>query len=154
MSRKPFVTAEALGLGVATAAERGKDENRLTELVNSYAELNLDIKEKKKLADEQNAEIKELMRKLDITSFDGDEYTAVYSVRKKESFDEQPMIEWMKQKKVAPWVIKTKEYIDMDELENAIYGGRIDVSELDHMNTFKKIDETPALTIKKKKGAK
>lgn len=156
MARKPLITKDSLERGIVTVAQEGnEDTKRLTELVNSYAVLNLELKEKKKIADEQNAEIKELMRKLNITEFEGDDFTANYSERKKEYFDETPMIEWMKRRKVAHWTIKTKEYIDTNELEDAIYQGKIDDIDLDFIkNNFKKVDKTPTLTISKRKEKK
>lgn len=159
MGRTAFISKENISTGVIDITQKESDieakKKRLTELVNEYAELDSLIKEKTKIAKEQNAEIKELMKDLDITSFDGDDYTAIYSIRKKEYFDEEPMMEWMKRRRVAQWSIKTREYIDMKIFEDALYQGKISEMNLDYIKSnFKKCDETVALSMKKRKEKK
>lgn len=103
----------------------------------------------KKSAEEYNKEIKQLMSTINKNEFETDSgLIAKISVQKRESFIEEALLQKIKELKV-PGIIKTKEYVDMDALENQIYLGNIDASEL---TTCRKIQEVVTLKVSKKKG--
>lgn len=103
----------------------------------------------KKSAEEYNKEIKQLMSTINKDEFETDSgLIAKISVQKRESFIEEALLQKIKELKV-PGIIKTKEYVDMDLLEDAIYNEKLDASEL---TTCRKIQEVVTLKVSKKKG--
>ena len=103
----------------------------------------------KKSAEEYNKEIKKLMSTINKDEFETDSgLIAKISVQKRESFIEEALLQKIKELKV-PGIIKTKEYVDMDLLEDAIYNEKLDASEL---TTCRKIQEVVTLKVSKKKG--
>ena len=103
----------------------------------------------KKSAEEYNKEIKQLMSTINKNEFETDSgLIAKISVQKRESFIEEALLQKIKELKV-PGIIKTKEYVDMDLLEDAIYNEKLDASEL---TTCRKIQEVVTLKVSKKKG--
>ena len=103
----------------------------------------------KKSAEEYNKEIKQLMSTINKNEFETDSgLIAKISVQKRESFIEEALLQKIKELKV-PGIIKTKEYVDMDALENQIYLGNIDASKLSDCREIKKV--TTLKVIKKSK---
>ena len=103
----------------------------------------------KKSAEEYNKEIKKLMSTINKDEFETDSgLIAKISVQKRESFIEEALLQKIKELKV-PGIIKTKEYVDIDLLEDAIYNEKLDASEL---TTCRKIQEVVTLKVSKKKG--
>lgn len=74
----------------------------------------------KKVTEKQNAEIKEIMKANDLTEFEVDDVKVTYSVQDKSSFNEAQLIAKLKELKI-PGVVKKKEYIDENALEDAIF---------------------------------
>lgn len=103
----------------------------------------------KKSTEKYNSEIKELMSKLDKDVFETDDgLLAKMSIQQRESFDEDKLIEKLKALN-GHTAIKTKEYVDMDELENLIYNGHLDASQLSNCKIVKKVI---TLKVNKRKG--
>ena len=69
----------------------------------------------------------------------------------RESFNEEAIIELLKENKKSAGIVKKKEYIDWDAMEDAIYKGKIDTKLVKEMDKFKTVTETPTLRISKKK---
>ena len=132
-----------------------KDE--LSRIISSYI-TNKDLeKEYKDQASVENTRIKSIMEQLNITECESSDglNLAKVSEQKKESFREDELIEHLKQNNVADDIVKTKEYIDYDALENAIYKETISSDIVTGMNAFKDIVVTKVLRISKnKKGDK
>ena len=123
----------------------------LKELVKSYGEMKQIVDGYKKPIEEANKEIKSIMSSKNLSEFESGGFKAKYSVSVSEGFDETKLIDVIKDtlepgelKKLG--IIKTKEYVDMEVLENAIYNGIIPASKLQSCKTR---TETPRLTIKK-----
>ena len=93
----------------------------LEELIPQYAENKNELDSYRKICDKENAQIKDLMREEGITEKEAGGFTAKYSVTKRESINEEKLLEVLKKYKV-PGIIKTKEYVDMDALEAYLYG--------------------------------
>ena len=123
----------------------------LKELVKSYGEMKQIVDGYKKPIEEANKEIKSIMSSKNLSEFESGGFKAKYSVSVSEGFDESKLIKVIKDT-LAPEdlklkeIIKTKEYVDMEILEDAIYNGIIPAAKLQSCKTR---TETPRLTIKK-----
>lgn len=124
-------------------------KTKLEELIPSYKEHKQELKHLTDTTDQENAEIKDYMGQLGVVKFTSGNWVASISETKKESFIEPKLIETLKALGVEG-VIKTKEYVDMDALENAIYNKQFDASIL---ASCKETHVIKTLRIlKKKKG--
>ena len=102
----------------------------------------------KKSAEEYNKEIKDIMGNIKIDEFETDSgLIAKLTHKQSESFNEEKLLAKMKELNI-PGIIKTREYVDMEALENEIYNENIDASEL---ASCREIKETVALKVSKKK---
>lgn len=135
-------------LGVP-AKEKGAEE-RLTELLPIYHMQKSEMDSIKKVVDKENAEIKTLMRKSNLSEFIAGDIKATCSVSERQDFIEEALIEKLKDMKVKG-VIKKKEYVDMDALENAIYNGELNAAELASCQTKKEVVTLRVTKIKEKK---
>lgn len=124
----------------------------LDELVLDYGTNKDSLDEFKKLCDMENNKIKEIMRDNGIDKHTSGQYTVSYSVTQKEVIDEDSMLDYLK-KHIDPssGVIKTKEYIDADALENAIYKKELSDDVIAGLSQFSTIKETEVLRLKKAK---
>ena len=120
----------------------------LSELVPRYYTNNTEMKKYKKLADADNKEIKEVMGLLNLTEYEVGGITAKISVSKRVDLLEDVLMEKIKVLGVEG-IIKTKEYIDMDALEDALYHGRINPATLAQAQVEK---EVVTLRVNKKKA--
>ena len=120
----------------------------LKELVRLFYEDKQQLDNYKKSTDEYNKDIKELMGQLELTEFESDDLVAKIGVQNRENFNEEKLIDKLKALNVEG-VIKTKEYVDMDALENAIYNELLDASEL---TSCKEVKTVTTLKVSKKKG--
>ena len=105
----------------------------------------------KKANNELNETIKTYMHKHNMTSANSEKYTATLSCVKKESLNEELAIEIIKENlggALLSSVIKQKEYIDEDALENLVYNGDFDITKL---AKAKMVKETYTLRVNKKK---
>ena len=105
-------------------------KEKLQELVSHYYLNKNEADSYKKIAEKDNAAIKEIMLQEhlpEITTADG--IKATCSISEKESFVEDALIEKIKSLGVKG-IVKKKEYVDMEALENAIYNGKLNAAEL------------------------
>lgn len=124
---------------------------RLDELIPQYASNKNEMDAYKKLCDKENAEIKSIMKDLALQKYEAGEYKATYTISKRETMDEEILLEIAHQFGI-PEIVKTKEYIDFDALENAIYNGKISPEILTEMDRARSVKEVITLRISKKKG--
>ena len=120
---------------------------KLDNLVSSYGKHDEQLKDIKKVCDSEKDELKSLMNE-EYNKHTSGGYTVSYRTSEKTSVDESKMLEVLKRDWVAkngsmacPY-IKMRPYIDMDELENAIYAGEIPketLLELDGCKTTTKV---------------
>lgn len=111
---------------------------RLSKIVPRYYSQKSEMDAIKKVVDKENAEIKSLMKESSLTEFEIDDIRATYSISERQDFMEEALIEKIKALKVKG-IIKKKEYVDMDALENAIYHEKIDAAELAPCKTVKEV---------------
>lgn len=124
------------------------DERVLNSTIECFYEDKQLADKYKKSCESYNLEIKELMGKLDTDQFETDSgLVAVISHKYSQSFNEEKLVNKLK-KLNAKGIIKTKEYVDMEALEDAIYNEKLDASEL---TDCREIKETVALKVSKKK---
>lgn len=121
----------------------------LDDLILKYAENKEKLDAFKKLTDAENKEIKFLMKSSGETEHVSDDYKASYIVSTRESMNEEMLL--VVAHKYGIPVIKTKEYIDFDALENAIYNNRISKEALLEMDKAKSKKEVVTLRITKLK---
>lgn len=108
-----------------------KEMEKLEELLELYADKKEVLDALKKETDAYNKKIKELMNQLKVKEFTtkgGNK--AKISVAERFEFIDIALINKIKELELEDIIIKTKEYVDTVELENAIYNGKIDAKEL------------------------
>ena len=131
---------------------QGMINSSLSDMVSAYADVKAREKEVKNDVDELNKAIKAAMLEGNL---------ATLTEQKREDFDEDKLITLFKKNlDTNPELakcIKTKEYIDMEALENLIYNAEIDNNIVTEMGRCKVEKVTQVLRIKKdtkKKGDK
>lgn len=140
---------------------QGMINSNLSDMVSAYADVKAQEKAIKKDVDELNKDIKAAMIEGNISEAYGGGYVATLTEQKREDFDEDKLITLFKKNlDINPELakcIKTKEYIDMEALENLIYNAEIDNDIVTEMGKCKVEKVTQVLRIKKdtkKKGDK
>lgn len=126
-------------------------EERLEELaeqIRLFYEDKQQLDNYKKSSEEYNKNIKQVMSELDLTEFETEDLIAKIGTQNRESFNETRLLEKLKSLGNVS-AIKTKEYVDMDELENLIYNGELNASEL---TNCKEVKTVTTLKVSKKKG--
>lgn len=83
----------------------------------------------KKSIDRMNKGIKSLMGEMDITEYEVDGIKASRSISERISFNEEVLLDKLKELGMEQ-LIKTKEYVDMEGLEKAIYKNHIKPEDL------------------------
>jgi hypothetical protein len=125
-------------------------EEKLEQLIPHYQLNKSEMDSYKKIVDRDNKEIKEIMLSSQLAEFIVGDIKATCSVSERESFIEEALIEKLKEMKVDG-VIKMKEYVDMDALENAIYNGELNAAELASCQEKKEVVTLRVTKIKEKK---
>lgn len=122
----------------------------LDSLIPRYAENKSILDDYKKICETENKQIKELMEE---GSYEAGGYKATKSVQTRESFNEDKLLDLLRQYDVGD-IIKTKEYVDMDALESAIYKGKIDKELLLAIDKCRESKEVITLRVSKIKEKK
>lgn len=130
---------------------------KLDELIPHYGNAKASMDEYKKLCDADNKEIKNIMGDYALQHYESGGYKVTRSVTERESLDEDILLDILKDiPEIAQSdIIKTKEYIDMDALERAIYAGALSNDTLLKMDKAKDTKTVVTLRIskvKKKRG--
>lgn len=128
--------------------------DELTNAIDTYALNKNELDSYKKICDKENAEIKALMTELELDKAVTDDYTASLIVQHRETMDEDMLLEVLINNGYRDLVVRTREYVDMDLLENAIYHSKIDKDTLLQMNNCKQVKEVQTLKIAKRKKEK
>lgn len=126
-------------------------EEKLSQLLPVYEANKSKMDSYKKLVDKDNKEIKSIMLEAGLKEFVVDDIKASCSVSEREDFIEEALIAKLKKMKV-PGIVKKKEYVDMDALENAIYNGKIDAAALADCQTKKEVVTLRVSKLKRKEG--
>lgn len=143
MPRKPLTTKEE-------TLTPNEGNEKLANLVKDYIFNKDREKEFKDAASAENTEIKAIMNEFKLSIFETDVGSVSLSERTTEDFIEDKLIEFLKTRNLATDIVKTKEYVDFDALESAIYHEKITGDNLKDMAECKEIKTTQVLRIKKK----
>lgn len=131
-----------------------KKISELEELIPNYGSNN-ELKNKyTKLATEQSKQIKEIMAKHKTTSYTVGAWTATVTDKKSQSMNEEALLEYFKRTLSKEQLkelklIKRKEYIDENALEDAIYKGKLSEDIVTGMESCQITKITPTLNMKK-----
>ena len=128
--------------------------NKLTMLINAYAHIKAKVDEEKKDLDSRNKEIKELMKQEDIDSFDTGVNTAKFTVQRRESINEDKLIKVLQNAGFDGKIVKLKPYVDMDELESAIYHDQLSEEVQRQVQDCITVKEVETLRVSTSKGVK
>lgn len=130
-------------------------EQELQKLAEEFVVAKGEADKYKKQADNLNSSIKRNMEVMELDKISlSDGTTVCYGVQHRESLDEEKLIVLLKELAPDTECIKTKEYIDMDILENELYHEKLSEEALTAMDTCRNVKEVPTLTIKKAKKEK
>lgn len=126
--------------------------SNLDTLIPTYAENKAMLDDYKKICDDENKQIKELMEE---GSYETGGWKATKSIQHRETMNEDKLLELLRKAGFSQSsIIKTKEYVDMDELESAIYKGLIEkdiLLEIDKCRESKEVVTLKVTKIKEKK---
>ena len=132
-------------------ARRAK-KSTLDTLIPQYAENKQMLDDYKKICDDENKQIKDLM---DEGSYEASGWKATKSIQTRESMNEDKLLAVLKKAGFNQTsIIKTKEYVDMNELESAIYNGLIEKDVLMEIDKCRESKEVVTLRISKVKEKK
>lgn len=121
---------------------------KLDTLIPQYAENKSMLDDYKKICDKENKQIKELMTD---DTYEAGGYKATKSVQIRESLNEDRLLAIASQHRVFRdiGIIKTKEYVDMEALESAIYKGMLDKEALMEIDKCRESKEVVTLRVTK-----
>lgn len=128
---------------------------KLDELVPRYGDEKTEMDRYKKLCDADNAEIKSIMSDLALQHYTAGKYKVTRSVQERESVDEDLLLNLLKPfpEVQVHNIIKTKEYVDFDALEAALYKDALPKDVLlaiDKARTIKLVTTLKVSKVKKK----
>lgn len=127
----------------------------LDELIPNYAMNKQELDSYEKLCKKENAQIKAIMSKFKTLSYEVKGYKASYSVSDRVTMNEEMLLSIFDTASTKEMgIVKTKEYIDYDALENAIYNGLISKDMLLEMDKAKESKEVVTLRVTKIKPKK
>ena len=130
------------------------EEKNLKKTIDSLAE---EKTQKTKLENSIKSKgdfVKSKFKELKVDEYYGDNYRAYLQYSNKIDMDEDKVIEILKEnckKADLKDVIKTKEYVDFDALENLIYNGGIEAQKLEPAQSVKTTVSLYTKVIKKEK---
>lgn len=126
----------------------------LSEVIEHYGNNKAEMDSYKKICDADNKQIKEMMNEAELKNYDSESYTVKLTEVDKSYVDEAKLIGVVHSNNLPDslGIIKTKEYIDEDALESAIYNGLISDDILRQISDCKVPKTELRLNISKKKG--
>ena len=133
------------------ARKRVERELTIEELVPLYGEQNTQCNALKKVVSDLNSKLKNAIKKAkqENKDIEVDGWKCSLSITENSDMNEERLLEFAKTHKLK--IIKTKEYIDFDELERLIYAGKIPNDILVEMESCKDSSVRETLRINKLK---
>lgn len=129
--------------------------NELDKLIPQYAQNKSELDSYKKICERENNKIKSIMKDFVVTHYEADGYRANYSVSQRETLNEELLLSLFTSvpafTKIAEdcSIVKTKQYIDFDALEKAIYDGKLSQEQLLEINKARETKEVVTLRVSK-----
>ena len=122
-------------------------QQELEKLVPHFGEVKSQYDVLDKQVKSDGSKIKSLMTANGMDDFEAGGFVAKVSISQRESFEEEALIEKLKELKASgkltaaevKKLIKKKEYVDMDALESAIYNSKLDAAELQPCQVVKEV---------------
>lgn len=126
----------------------------LIELIDKYGFNKNELDSYKAICDEDNKKIKDMMAEANLKAYNTDKYKATYIVSERTSMNESKMLGVIHSNNIPDslGIIKTKEYIDEDALESAIYNGEISEDVLAQIAECMEKKEVVSLKLTRQKG--
>ena len=121
--------------------------SELQTLIDQYGRLKAEADSYKKTLDADNKRIKELMIEAGDEKAEGSEYHVTCKLVESSKLNEEVLLNKLKEIGFTD-CIKTKEYVDIDMLESAVYAGKVDAKIL---ADCKEVSTTYRLNIYKNK---
>ena len=137
--------------------EMEEREEELETLIPAYGSLDFELKNIKKKADGFKERIKTIVKSLGVKTYRTEDYEITYTEAERVSFKEDKLLIRLKEivankdLKEFEGLIKTKEYVDMDVLENLLYHNKFDEAEISSISSCQEIKNIPTLKVKKVK---
>ena len=125
----------------------------LDELIPIYARNKIELDSYTQLCKEENESIKKQMLELGTDVYNTGGYTAKRTVSHRESLNEEKLMAVILKYGIKD-VIKTKEYVDMDALENYLYHNTMSDSLAADLESCKSKTEVVTLRVTKMKEPK
>lgn len=119
----------------------------INDKIKSYFEQKKEVDKQQRDVLQLSKEIKEYLLSHDLSEYDSDDLTVSISEISKDTIDEENLIPMLKES--FPNVVKLKEYVDMDELENLVYTRQISPDFIQSFIVHK--EPTIRLNIKQRK---
>lgn len=128
---------------------------QLESLLRSYISNKTELDSLDKDVKCQNATIKTFMEKEGIDKYSIDGYSVSYTVKETNKVNEEKLLNLLQNYSQinfkALGVIKSKEYVDSEALENAVYNNLLDKELLVKIKDCSTTTKTPTLTLRKGK---
>ena len=131
-----------------------------TEIIHEYADNKIELDSIKKICDEQNKAIKAAMTEMESVSdgkweYEDDTVKAIVNTTCKQTLDEDMLLDVFTAqqslgKELPEGLIKTKSYVDLDVLEDAMYKQLIGPELMMEIDNCRIVKKTQVLTVKKK----
>ena len=132
-------------------------EEELDKLIASYILNKGEFDSLKKITERDNGRIKDMMFELNLSERQVGDKIVKRIVQERESLNEERLLELIKAKcspEIQVRIIKTREYVDTDCLEDVIYSGVLSSDFLIDMDTCREVKEVVTLRVSKVKKAK
>lgn len=131
-------------------------KRQFEKIVSVYVENKEHLDSLKKMCDADNKEIKKMLPTL-VEEQDGkwvydtpDGIKVTVNTTKKESLNEEKLLEVIKKSGIeVDGLVKTKEYVDLDVLETAMYAQLIGHDLMLEIDKCREVKETQVLTVKR-----
>lgn len=126
----------------------------LGDLISRYYNNNENKKNFVKLVDKDNAQIKQIMLEGGLLNYEANGVKAVYGISKRFDFNEEILTALLKEnlnEELLSKIVRTKEYLDYDALESAVYNKLIDPVLLQKAQTEKEVISLKISKVKEKK---
>lgn len=127
-------------------------KEQMDTLVSEFGKNDAEFKQLKKLVESQKTDIKQQLDLMGESDYSSGGYKVHCSVSTRESLNEDKLIQRLKKFAPDTECIKTKEYIDMEVLENEIYHEKLSAEAMTALNECKESKEVVTLTVKKEKN--
>jgi len=95
----------------------------INDKIKSYFEQKKELDKQQRSVLQLSKEIKEYLTGENLSEYDSEDLTVTITEINKDAIDEDTLIPVLKE--LFPNAVKTKEYVDMDELENLVYTRQI-----------------------------